>query len=317
MDMPKIADFSTGDTITSFFAVRRCSIREYSRGHFVSLELGDSSGRIGGVVWEPDHFCLTDLEAGMVVKVRAVVGEYQNKPQLTIDRIRLAQEDEYQLENLLPQSDQPLDYRRQRIIALTEQIENSYIRRLVESFWEDESFFEKFLNTAAGKLWHHATVGGLSEHSANVAELALRVAGGYPSLNRDYLIFAGLFHDIGKMNTYTMNATIDYTDEGRLVGHICIADYWICERASKIEAFPPLLLTKLRHLILSHQGEFDTPVQPMIPEAFVIYYCDEIDSKMGALDRIRKKQGKSGWTDYINLLNRFVYFEEKPKENES
>ena len=316
MDSKKISDFVVDDNITAFFAVRRKDVREYYKGQFVSLELGDRSGRINGVVWEPDQFCLAELEAGMVVKVRGTVGEYRGKNQLTIGRIRLATDDEYTLEDILPHSKFSLEERRARIMALTEKIENSYIRALVDSFWEDEEFFDKFLKAPAGKLWHHAYVGGLAEHSANLAELALRVGLGYDYLNRDYLIFGGLFHDAGKIGQYSVDTIIDYSDEGRLVGHICLADVWICERAAAIENFPQKLLTKLRHLILSHQGELEyaTPVVPQMPEAFVIYYCDEIDSKMGAIDRIRQRQGGVGWSDYVKLLNRYLYFGDEPGE---
>ncbi len=310
MDAKKISDYVIDDKVTAFFSVRKKDIREYYKGKFVSLELGDSSGRINGVMWEPDQFALAELEAGMVIKAQGTVGEYNGRLQLTIAKMRLATDDEYRLEDILPHSKQPLEERRSRILALTEKIENNHIKKLVESFWNDQKFFQKFLVAAAGKLWHHAYVGGLSEHSANVGELALRVAAGYDFINRDYLIFGGLLHDVGKVSTYETEAAIDYTDEGRLVGHICIADVWLCERAAKFDYFPPALLTKLRHLLLSHQGEFDTPVRPMMPEAFILYYCDEIDSKMGAISRIRERQGGPGWSEYVKLLERFLYFDD-------
>ncbi|HPC11882.1 MAG TPA: OB-fold nucleic acid binding domain-containing protein [candidate division Zixibacteria bacterium] len=314
MEAKRISEFAVDDTITAFFSVRKREVREFTRGKFLSLELGDASGRIPAVVWEPDQFALEELAEGMVVKAAGKVTEYNGRLQLTITRIRLAAEDEYRLEDILPHSKQPLEQRRARILTLTRQIDNSHIRRLVESFWEDQAFFARFLAAAAGKLWHHACVGGLSEHSANVGELALRVAAGYDFLNRDYLIFGGLLHDLGKVNTYAGAAAIDYTDEGRLVGHICIADVWVCERAARIEGFPPALLTKLRHLLLSHQGEFETPVRPMMPEAFVLYYCDEIDSKLGAMSRIRERQGKPGWSEYVKLIDRFLYFDDTAQE---
>ncbi len=306
----KIKEFALNDVITGFFIVRKADIREYTKGNYLTAELGDNSGRINAVYWEPDTFCLTELEAGYVVKVRGTVGEFRDKLQLTIVRIRLATEDEYSLDELLPHSKQTHDERKSRILNLTEKIENQYIKTLVESFWNDEKFFDKFLKAAAGKLWHHAYIGGLSEHSANLAELAVRVSVGYEYLNKDLLIFGGLFHDIGKLATYTTDMVIDFTDEGRLIDHICIADAWIVERAKLIENFPDKLLMKLRHIVLSHQGEYSTPVVPKIPEAFVIYYCDEIDSKMGALERIREKVGGKGWSDYINLIQRHVYFGE-------
>lgn len=316
MDSKTIVDFVINDRITGFFSVRKKVIREFARGRFVSLELGDCSGRIGAVCWEPDQFCMDELEAGMVVKVRGGVGEYHDRAQLTISQIRLAKDDEYALEDILPHSSQPVEQRRSRVLALAERIENSYIKSLADSFLSDESFLAEFLVAPAGKLWHHAYVGGLSEHSANVAELALDMSSHYDFLNKDYLIFGGLFHDVGKMTSYSTGTMIDFTDAGRLVGHICLADHWICERAARIDAFPEMLLIKLRHLILSHQGELEyaTPVVPQIPEAFVVYYCDEIDSKMGAIDRIRTRQSGAGWSEWVKMLNRYLYFDEKSEE---
>lgn len=310
MQAARIKDFSLEDKIESYFVVRKCDSREYARGVFVSLELGDSTGRINAVFWEPDQFALTELCEGMVVKVRGQVSEYNNKKQITINRIRLAQDKEYKLEDVLPHSPIPKEVREGRILSLTERIQNSYIKALVNSFWQDPKLFDKFLCAPAGKLWHHAYVGGLSEHSASVAELATRVAIGYEQLNLDYLIFGGLLHDIGKIDTFTEGMFIEYTDQGRLVGHISLADQWICQRASVIETFPEQLLMKLRHLILSHQGEYanQSPVLPMMPEAFVLYYCDEIDAKLNAVERYRSRLNGASWSEYVKLLDRYLYF---------
>ena len=313
-----IREFVVDDRIEGFFAVRRKEVREYTRGQYVSMELGDHSGRVGAVMWEPDQFALAELETGMVVKARGIVGEYNNRAQFTVNRIRLAQSDEYQLTDILPHAESTIEERKARILGLTAKIENQYIKQLLDTFWEDERFFDQYVNAAAGKLWHHAYLGGLAEHSVSVAELAVRVAAGYDFLDKDLLIFGGLFHDAGKIEQYSLETIIDYSDEGRLIGHICLADHWVTERAATIDAFPRKLLMKLRHLILSHQGELEyaTPVVPQIPEAFVLYYCDEIDSKMGAIDRIRRKHDGKGWSEYVKMLSRFLYFGEGEEGNE-
>jgi len=316
MDSKAIIEYVKDDRIDAFLVVRKKENREFQRGRFVSLELGDASGRIGGIIWEPDQFALADMAVGMVVKVRGTVGEYQNRLQLAVERIRIAEDNEYSIEQIMPHSAQSNEHRRQRIKTLTEKIENTYVRSLAELFWSDEQFMTEFLRVPAAKLWHHAFIGGLSEHTANVTELAIRMAGGYPHLDLDLLIFGGLFHDIGKIATYTSGTVLDFTDEGRLVGHINIADSWICQRAKKVDSFPPQLLIKLRHMIISHQGQFEfgSPVVPQMPEAFILYYCDEIDAKMGAIDRIRERHGGQGWSSYVKMLNRFLYFGEKPEQ---
>jgi len=283
---------------------------------FITLELGDCSGRIKAVWWDPDHFALTELAEGMVIKASGVVGEYNNRQQVAIDRLRLAREGEYTLEDIMPHSKQPIEKRRARILALSDKVENSYIKALITSFWEDEQFFDDYLVAPAGKLWHHAYIGGLSEHSANVGELALEMVTRYPYLDKDVMIFGGLFHDAGKVAQYSADTVIDFTDEGRLIGHICLADQWICERAARIEAFPESLLMRLRHVILAHHGEleFASPVVPQMPEAFVLYYCDELDSKMGAIERIRTRHDGEGWSDFVKLINRYLYFGRKPED---
>jgi len=305
-----IREFTVNDNINGFFAVRRKTLREFARGHFVQLELGDCTGRINGVIWDPDQFALEELDAGMVIKLRGTVTEYQNKLQLTIKQVRLATEDEYTLEDILPHSPLPESERRAKLQRLVESIDNTFISQLTESFFADERFADAFVKAPAGKLWHHAYIGGLADHSANVAELALEVGSHYSFVSRDILIFGGLLHDMGKVEQYGVQVMIDYTDAGRLVGHINLADAWIVQRAAEIEAFPPELLLKLRHVILSHQGEyqFASPVVPQTPEAFIVYYCDEIDSKMGAISRIRDKQGGTGWSEYVKLMDRFLYF---------
>lgn len=317
-DIKKIKDYVVGDNIISFFSVRKKQVREYFKGQYIKLEMGDNSGRIDGMIWEPDQFCLTELEEGMVVKVQASVGEYNGKLQMTVNRIRFAEEKEYNLADILAHSAQTKEERKGRILALIDKVENSYVKALCLAFFDDEKFFDDYLMAPAGKLWHHAFIGGLSEHSANVTELALRVAKGYDFLNRDYLIFGGLFHDAGKIDTYITTASIDYTDEGRLINHICLVDEWIGHRARSIEDFPPKLLMKLRHMVLSHQGELEyaTPVVPQMPEAFVLYYCDEIDSKMGAIERIRNRQKEPGWSEYVNLIGRYLYFDSVPEEDD-
>lgn len=308
-----IQDFVLNETVTEFLVVRKKEVKEYSEKQFLSLEFGDASGRIAGVWWEPERFAIDDLEEGMVVKVMGDVQTYRGKNQLRVARMRLAKEDEYNLADLLPHSKYSLDDLRKRVLELSERIENGHIKKLTESFWQNEPFFEAYLKAAAGKLWHHAYIGGLAEHSVNVTEICLSVAKRYDFLDRDLLIFGGLFHDLGKLSQYKITSFIDYTDEGRLIGHISWADHEIAKRAEAIETFPPKLLMKLRHLILAHHGqiEFASPILPQIPEAFILYYADEIDSKMGAIERIRNKCDGAGWSEYVNLLNRHLYFGEK------
>lgn len=307
-----IKDFVQNDIVTAFVAVRRKEIKEYNGNQFITFEFGDASGRIAGVMWEPSRDAVEDIEAGDIVKIRGPVSDYRGKPQLKVTQIRLAQKDEFDIENIVPRSKKTEEELRERIFELTDMVENDYIKSLMMSFWDDEDFLNNYLKATAGKLWHHSYIGGLAEHSINVTEICVTLSERYPFIDRDLVIFGGLFHDMGKIYQYDITSYIDYSDEGRLLGHISTADSEIVIQAENIDDFPPMLLTKLRHLILSHHGnlEFASPVVPQIPEAFLLYYADELDSKMGAIDRIREKTGGKGWSGYVNLLQRHIYFGE-------
>jgi 3'-5' exoribonuclease len=308
-----IKDFVQNDTITAYLAVRRKEVKEYNGNTFISFEFGDASGRIAGVWWEPEQAAIEDIYEGAIIKVKGVVSLYRNKPQLKVQRMRLAKDDEYDLADMLPHSKFSKEELKSKIISLTERVENSFIKKLMHSFWDDKGFFDEYLKAAAGKLWHHAYIAGLAEHSINVTDICLDMAMRYDFLDRDLLIFGGLFHDMGKIQQYKITSFIDYSDEGRLIGHINLADQLITEKAHQIDSFPPKLLMKLRHLILSHHGqiEYASPVVPQIPEAFILYFADEADSKMGAISRIREKDRDGAWSEYVRLLDRFLYFGEK------
>jgi 3'-5' exoribonuclease len=308
-----IKDFTQNEVVTAFLAIRRKEVKEYNGNVFISFEFGDASGRIAGVWWEPDRAACEESDEGAVVKVKGTVGVYRNRLQLKVMKMRPAKEGEYNMADILPHSEFSSDELKARIFSYTERVENTYVKSLLLSFWNDGHFLNAYLNASGGKMWHHSYIGGLAEHSLNVTQICLDMAQMYDFLDRDILIFGGLFHDAGKAAQYKITSYIDYSDEGRLIGHISLADSLVAQRASQIDSFPASLLMKLRHVILAHHGqiEFASPVLPQIPEAFILYYADEVDSKMGALERIREKSGGKGWSEYINLLNRHIYFGEK------
>ncbi len=307
-----IKDFELNESVTVFAAVWRRDIKEHNNITYISLEFGDASGRIPGVWWEPERYAVDELEEGDIVKVRGVVGEYRGKKQIRVNRMRPAKADEFDLADILPRSKYSDNDLGAKIISLTERVEDGFVKALMKSFWDNETFIKAYIRAAAGKLWHHAYIGGLAEHSINVAEICLDLSGRYSFLDRDQLIFGGLFHDMGKISQYSITSYIDYSTEGRLVGHINDADHLVATHAEQIDSFPPGLLIKLRHLLLAHHGqrEFGSPVVPQTPEAFILNFADEIDSKMGAIDRIRQRT-ETGWSEYVRLLDRMLYFGEE------
>jgi 3'-5' exoribonuclease len=153
------------------------------------------------------------------------------------------------------------------------------------------------------------------EHTLNIATICDRLAKIYPGVDRDLLVTAALLHDIGKTDSYHFGPLFDYTDAGRLLGHIVIGSQIVAEKIKEFPEFPHEMAMKLQHLILSHQGKLEqaSPVEPMMREGFILYYADEIDSKLNAFDRIDKDERPAGakWSKFVNLLGRYLYLGEK------
>jgi 3'-5' exoribonuclease len=308
---PFIDELNEGDDFTGFYALRRCELKEYDGGFRLDIELADKTGHVPGVIWDDAQDTKELLDRGDVVKVMGKLLSYRDRPQVRVDKIRAAEADEYELDSFVPTTPKDIPELMGRARAFIESIRDPHLSALGKLIFDNEQFRAEYSRTPGGKKWHHSYLGGLIEHSVGVAEICDFAAGQHPEMNRDLLVLAALLHDVGKIKEYSVSTTIEYTDEGRLKGHLVIGERLVGNYCDRVDGFPPKLKMLLSHLILAHQGhkQFSTPVEPMIPEGFVLYYADEIDSKLNALGRISDKTRKAGksWSDYVNLLGRFIY----------
>ena len=304
-----VNQLKAGDKVTDYFALRSAHLLEKDGRFRLSMELGDSTGRVKAILWDATKEHADLYQPGQIVKVRGLVGTYQDQPQIKIEMLRPAKEDEYDLGDYFRKSSKSKEELSGLLNAMIERVQNTYLRKLLAAVFTDD-LREKYLTSPAAKLLHHDVIGGLAEHSLSLAEIVVRLADHYPKLDRDLLICGALFHDVGKIWEYEVTAAIDYSDAGRLVGHISMGDEFIVGRADTVEQFPEDLLTHLRHLIVSHQGEREkgSPVLPMTPEAVFLHHIDELDARMGAVEKIRERTGDSGWSEYSTILQRFFFF---------
>jgi 3'-5' exoribonuclease len=190
--------------------------------------------------------------------------------------------------------------------------------KLLESFFADEDFVKKFKLAPAAKAVHHVYLGGLLEHTLSVVQLILLVGPRYKGINQDLLVAGAILHDIGKISEISFDRSFDYTDPGRLLGHITLTVEMIDEKIRAIPEFPQDLSLLLKHIILSHHGEyaFGSPKRPKTLEALLLHQLDDLDAKInGFLAWIeREKDFPSRWTTYHKLFDRFIL---KPGESES
>lgn len=311
-----LLEYEAGETFTGFYVLRSREIRSRRDGvPYLVLEVVDRSGRLFANVWENAENLYHDLEEDSIIKLQGMIETYRGSPQIVVKKIRMAnKDDEYDEGDFLPVSDLDAQTALDRLRRKVKTVKDEHLRQLLENLFADEVFMEKFAKAPGGKLWHHNRIGGLIEHSLAVARLCTTFAKYYPEVNRDLLFAGAILHDVGKIEEFRYDTSFDYTSRGRLVGHIVAGVEMVRQQIDSIEGFPPELSDQLEHLVLSHQAEFGSPVQPSTREAFLLNYADLIDSKMDALRRIGKSLSEGERWKFVKLLGRHIDFGENLDE---
>jgi 3'-5' exoribonuclease len=191
---------------------------------------------------------------------------------------------------------------------LLKEVKDEHLSSLIDLFFKDQEFVARFKRAPAAKNFHHNYLGGLLEHTLSVCRMAKQVATHYPELNGELLVTAAFLHDIGKMRELKADLQIQYSDEGRLVGHVVLGTAMVDEKFHELKDFPQGLAVRLRHLILSHHGEyaFGSPKRPKFLEAFALHLIDDLDAKLNGLARFMDRDQQMGtWTDYHRLFERY------------
>lgn len=300
------------DVIESPFLVRDKTLAIAKNGKpYMTVKLIDRSGEIEGRIWDRvDEFdALFGRDDFIVVFGKA--STYLNKKQLVVQNLRRIAESEVDLADFLPISPRNSAEMLSELKALVSSLRDPAIRALAESFFNDADLLRAFATAPAAKSMHHAYIGGLLEHSLAIAALVDLMAPRYPSLNRDLMILGALLHDIGKIGELSYGRSFDYTDEGKLIGHIVLGVEMIAERIRLIPDFPKETGMLIKHLILSHHGQYDygSPKRPKTMEAIALNFLDDLDSKLnGVAAHIeRESESASAWTSHHRLYDRYFY----------
>lgn len=310
-----VADLIPDKTITSFFLVVEKEIRATQNGKpYLRLELGDRTGNVEARMW--DHF---DESAGTIsrndfVKVQARVESYRNRTQLSLERLRKAEAAEVDPADFYAYTEANIDELWARLREIAGSVENPWLRQLLGAILDDPEIAPLMLRAPAAKSMHHAFLGGLLEHVVSLCELANVVAARYPETNRDLLLTGTVLHDIGKVYELSYERALGYTNEGQLIGHIVMAVEIVDRKTSGIPDFPRELAILVKHLILSHHGQYDfgSPKLPMFREAVMLHYLDDLDSKMGAMRALyASDRGDAEWTERSGALERKLLRVEK------
>jgi len=231
--------------------------------------------------------------------------------QVIVDKIRPAETDEYDPADMFPATERDVDEMLALVRTTVEGIEEPHLRALAARFFDDEEFVARFCRAPAARRIHHAYLGGLLEHTVEVVALCQTVLSLYPQINRDLLMAGALLHDVGKTREFTCQRDMDYSDEGRLLGHVVLSDQMIAERMAEIPDFPPELALRLRHLVVSHHGRYEwgSPRRPKTLEACALHYIENLDAQVNRFAQIiaARRDKTKPWTEYDSLLKRYLY----------
>jgi 3'-5' exoribonuclease len=305
-----ISQFKPGQNLNDFFVLAEKTMsRKKDGAPYLNISLSDKTGRIRGVVWDNVEQIASASRSGDIVCVKGSVSEYKGGLQVVVRDLEPVEED-LDPSDFLPATRRDTQKMYERIKDLGRTINSEHLRGLIESFWQDDGFVERFKKAPAAKKMHHAYIGGLLEHSLSLGLLADKVAGHYSGLDRDLLIAGAILHDIGKVSEFTFNTSIDYSDQGRLLSHIVIGVEMLEEKIKHIPDFPGETALLLKHMLVSHHGsrEMGSPEPPKTLEAVLLNYLDDIDAKINGIREFMDNQdAEATWTAYHKPLERFFY----------
>ncbi len=308
-----IVDIKEGDNILSNFVAQDPQLIPHKNkaGYYLQLYLCDKTGSIKAFCWDDAEKYYEFTKGNNVIKVKGKAEIYNEKLQVRIFNISLPNQNEFELEDFIQSSKKNLEELYVQLEQEIKEIKNPFISQILIKISENTPFFSAIKKAPASKSIHHAYIGGLLEHTLNCITIGKKICEIYPFLRKDLLLAGIMLHDIGKIKELSYKSQIEYTTEGRLLGHIFIGAQIISETCNEIPNFPKILKDELLHLILSHHGsgEMGSPKPPQTIEAIALHLIDNLDAQIERFSKIIEKANiKAGeWTPYDTLLERYLY----------
>ena len=303
--MRYINEIREGENINGIYYCKvKQNLKTKAGKSYYSMTLQDKTGIIDAKIWDLSN-AIEHFEANDYIQVVGQVTSFQGNLQMNISRVRRASEGEYSIDDYMPVTTKDRETMYKELVALVDSVKDTYLNRLLKMFFvEDKAWVKRFVNHSAAKSVHHGFIGGLLEHTLGVAKMCDYMAANYPVLNRDLLISAALFHDIGKIDELAAFPVNDYTEDGNFLGHIYMGAEKVGYAINQIPNFPPQLALELKHCILAHHGELEygSPKKPAIVEAVALNFADNADAKLETFTEIlRTAPENETWMGY----NRF------------
>ena len=314
-----VKDLRPGTTVEGTFAVRSKELRQRrGGGAYLAMTLADRTGQVAALAWENVDRFARSCSVGDVVRVEAQVQRYNQRLQLVIRELEPVPADAVDEREFLRASPIDPDVLWERFEALIEGITEPNLRQLVTRIFMDEEIQGAFRVAPAARSMHHAYRSGLLEHTVSVGEATAMLARHY-GLHVSLAVAGALLHDLGKIWELRPGPSIEYTDSGRLLGHLTMEVLYVEERIAELESFPKELRRQLLHILLAHHGEYEygSPRRPKTPEAMLVHSVDNMDARVAGMLQAIGEGGETGeaWTAYSPLLERYLYRRRPPDES--
>ncbi len=316
MKSPYVNELEINKPVTAFFLVHSKEVREKKTGEpYLSLLLADRTGKLDAKMWDNVAEVMDTFERDHFVKVKGLMQLHLNRPQLTIHKLRIVDDSEVDFADFFPASSRNRDQMWAELRATVANIGDIHIRGLLDALLDDEDIARRYRLAPAAKTIHHAYLGGLLEHVLSLCSLCRLTASHYPNIDVDLMMAGAVLHDIGKIHELTYDRGFGYSSEGQLLGHMIIALRMISDKLRLVPEFPAGLRTMLEHMVISHHGklEFGSPKLPLFPEALLLHYLDDMDSKMECMRYMIEgdRQSDGCFTTYNTALERTVLKKER------
>jgi 3'-5' exoribonuclease len=309
MKSPYVNELEPNKLIQASFLVHSKEIRQKKSGEFyLSLLLADRTGELDAKMWDNVAEVLDAFDRDDFVKVKGLIQVFHNRPQLTIHKLRRMDDSEIDFIDYFPSSRRDPDEMWVELRGIVAGMSNRHLKALLDSMLNDDEIAARYRRAPAAKQIHHAFLGGLLEHVLSVAALARATAPRYPMVDLDLLLTGVVLHDIGKIHELNYERGFSYSNDGQLLGHIHIGLRMVADKLRGLPDFPPALRSLVEHMVLSHHGqlEYGSPKIPLFPEALLLHYLDDLDSKMECMRALieNDRQVEGCFTTFHQTMSR-------------
>lgn len=310
-----IANLSGKDEIETFFLIKYMALQDAKDGKkYLNVILTDASGDLEARLWNANEDIAGRIEKNDFVKVRGKLNFFQGRRQFILTEIQKVPESEINRDDYITKSLFDPQIMNDKLLDLVHNLTDAYIRELLIQVLTDQEISRRLKVWPAGKSIHHAYQSGLLEHILSCAELAVTLSRHY-QVNVNYVVAGAILHDLCKIFELSDGPNVEYTEEGKLVGHLVKGLEIVDRYASRIPHFPSGMKMHLKHILLSHHGEYayGSPKIPQTSEAYLVHLIDLMDSKMNSMEMVKKNDSQSGqWSGFVKHMDRIVYKSDLP-----